>query len=125
MDKPTMTLEEENKFNELWSEKSKDAAYCGAGVSIIDRQDAIELVVSMLASRPPLADGEEKEILDALEVAHQMVSDLDHQKREWIMSIPARPNYDPDLVIGKALRLASRFLSRRVQGGSDKAEQKA
>lgn len=40
----------------------------------------------------------------SIEKAHQMVSDLCHQKRKWVISIPARPDYDPDLVIGQALR---------------------
>jgi hypothetical protein len=45
----------------------------------------------------------------ALEAAHEMVSALCKRRgaegaREWIMSIPARPRYDPDLVIGAGLR---------------------
>jgi hypothetical protein len=36
--------------------------------------------------------------------AHAMISDLCHRRREWVMSIPAREDYDPDLVIGGALR---------------------
>jgi hypothetical protein len=35
-----------------------------------------------------------------------MVSALCDGKRDWIMSIPARPDHDPDLVIGEALRVA-------------------
>lgn len=35
-----------------------------------------------------------------LEAAIQMVSDLCHKRREWIMSIPLREGYDPDVVIG-------------------------
>ena len=35
--------------------------------------------------------------------AREMVSALCQQKRRWIMSIPARPDYDPDLVIAAAL----------------------
>lgn len=37
------------------------------------------------------------------EAAMQMVSDLCDRKRNWMMSIPARPDYDPDLVISAAL----------------------
>lgn len=37
------------------------------------------------------------------EAAMQVVSDLCTGKRNWMMSIPARPDYDPDLVIGAAL----------------------
>lgn len=36
--------------------------------------------------------------------AHQMVNDLCRGRREWIMSIPAQPDYDPDLVIDNSLR---------------------
>jgi hypothetical protein len=38
--------------------------------------------------------------------AHDMVSALCDGSRDWIMSIPARPDHDPDLVIGEALRVA-------------------
>ena len=50
--------------------------------------------------------------LDAMEArgeaAHKLVCDLCRPRgaagaREWMMSIPARPEYDPDLVIGAAL----------------------
>ena len=37
------------------------------------------------------------------EAAMQMISDLCDGKRNWMMSIPARPDYDPDLVISAAL----------------------
>lgn len=53
-----------------------------------------------------------------LEAAHQMVSDLCHRKREWIMSIPARPDYDPDLIIGQALRDADRLLECLTESNS-------
>lgn len=36
--------------------------------------------------------------------AQQMVSDLCHGRREWIMSIPVRPERDPDTVIAASLR---------------------
>jgi hypothetical protein len=45
-----------------------------------------------------------------IDAAHKMVSDLCHRKREWIMSIPARFDYDPDLIIGQALRDADKML---------------
>ena len=41
-------------------------------------------------------------IHERLEAACNMVADLCDGKRDWIMSIPARPDYDPDLVIGKS-----------------------
>jgi len=37
------------------------------------------------------------------EKARQTISDLCHQRKRWIMSIPARPDYDPDLLIGAAI----------------------
>jgi len=37
------------------------------------------------------------------EVARQMVSDLCNGKRKWIMSIPARLDCDPDLIIAASL----------------------
>lgn len=59
--------------------------------------------------------------LDAIEArigtAHEMVVALckprgSEGSREWIMSIPARDDYDPDLVIGAALRDAQLLLAR-------------
>lgn len=43
------------------------------------------------------------------EAAHAMVSALCKPRyteghRDWVMSIPARPEYDPDLVIAAGLR---------------------
>lgn len=49
-------------------------------------------------------------VLESIERAHKMVSDLCHRRREWIMSIPARPDYDPDIVIGTGLRDAQKAL---------------
>lgn len=37
------------------------------------------------------------------EAARQMVSDLCTGKRDWTMSVPIRPDYDPDVVIAAAL----------------------
>jgi len=47
-------------------------------------------------------------IMEQVDAAQDMVRRLclrrdDPEKREWIMSIPARPSHDPDLVIGAAL----------------------
>ena len=49
------------------------------------------------------------EIKARYDAAHQMISDLCKPRRsegarEWIMSIPARPDYDPDLVISDSLK---------------------
>ena len=35
--------------------------------------------------------------------AKQMVSDLCLGRREWIMRVPAEPDYDPDLIIAASL----------------------
>lgn len=40
---------------------------------------------------------------ERIDRAHRMVSDLCTRKRDWMMSIPARPDYDPDFVIGDGL----------------------
>ena len=49
------------------------------------------------------------EIRERLNKANEMISALCIPKnskgtREWIMSIPAKPDYDPDLVISASLR---------------------
>ena len=51
-----------------------------------------------------------REALEKIEKAEQMVSDLCQRRREWIMSIPASPDHDPDLVIADALRAARQAL---------------
>ena len=53
------------------------------------------------------------EALDASEKAEQMVSDLCNKKRDCIMSIPVREDYDPDTVIAKGLR-AGRWMSTLI-----------
>jgi len=57
------------------------------------------------------------EIPAKLEAARQMISDLCKPRyteghRDWIMSIPTRPNHDPDIVIGEALREIPFLLAR-------------
>lgn len=53
---------------------------------------------------------DKEEIIKGIEVAYKMVTDLCDGKREWNMSIPAQENYDPDLVIGKALMEAKKYI---------------
>ncbi len=53
---------------------------------------------------------------DRLRNANQIVSDLckprkHPERRDWVMSIPARRDHDPDLVIGDALLDAKRTLA--------------
>jgi hypothetical protein len=43
--------------------------------------------------------------------AHALIDDLCNGRREWIMSVPARPDYDPDLVIAAALTKAEEELA--------------
>lgn len=43
------------------------------------------------------------EIRERYEKAYAMVNALCQREREWIMSIPARRDYDPDLVIAASL----------------------
>lgn len=52
-----------------------------------------------------------------IEAALELVSALCKPRgtpgaREWVMSIPARPDYDPDIVISDALRAASDEIAR-------------
>lgn len=58
-----------------------------------------------------------EEVLQAIEKAHDMVTALCKPKgsegsREWIMSIPAQPDYDPDLIISNALSKAEKFIKQ-------------
>lgn len=45
-------------------------------------------------------------VIDQLEKAHKTVCDLCQQRIKWVMSIPGRPDVDPDLIIGGAIREA-------------------
>ena len=60
-------------------------------------------------------EGAERLDLDAIEArreaAHEMINDLCQRRRDWVMSIPARPNHDPDLVIGASLRDGIRLVA--------------
>lgn len=52
------------------------------------------------------------ETLEKIERAEKVVSDLCYGRREWIINIPARPDEDPDLVIGGALQDAAAEIAR-------------
>lgn len=61
-----------------------------------------------------MGDADWKTKIDA---AHRMVTALCQPRgsagtREWVMSIPARPDYDPDLVIAAGLRAAEAEVDR-------------
>jgi len=45
-----------------------------------------------------------KAIEERCEKATKMISDLCHQRTRWVMSIPARRDTDPDLVIGDSIQ---------------------
>lgn len=47
----------------------------------------------------------------AIDTAHQMVAALCEGAREWVMSIPARPDHDPDLIIADGLEAGKKALS--------------
>lgn len=51
-----------------------------------------------------------REALDKLDRAYDVVSELCQGTRRWTMSVPARPDYDPDLVIAGALRAAATLI---------------
>lgn len=61
------------------------------------------------------------EVIEAISKAQAMVSALCKPKghrehRDWMMSIPAQPDRDPDLVIGAALREAKAFIQAEGSG---------
>jgi hypothetical protein len=80
------------------------------------------------------------EVLEArVRAAYDMIQALNDGRRKWIMSIPARVDHDPDLVIHVALtaleaevarltrelaeaRETNRKLHRRVQAAEDRCE---
>lgn len=52
------------------------------------------------------------DVLAKIERANAMIRALCEGEREWIMRIPAQPDYDPDLVIGAALHAAEVEIAR-------------
>lgn len=52
------------------------------------------------------------ETLAKIDRAYDVVSALCEGEREWLMSIPARPDHDPDLIIGDALLVARNEIAR-------------
>lgn len=55
---------------------------------------------------PEERDAKNKAVAKALD----MVVQLCRREREWVMSVPARHDYDPDIVIADGLRVASDVL---------------
>lgn len=60
----------------------------------------------------PLSREERAAIRERVEKAWTVVDDLCQGRREWVMSIPARPGHDPDLVISDALKDIPRLLAQ-------------
>ena len=52
-----------------------------------------------------------REIEERERIASDVVDALDHGTRKWAMSIPARPNYDPDILISASLQDVPRLLA--------------
>lgn len=63
-----------------------------------------------------------EEVVESLEKAHDMVSDLCDGKRKWMMSIPAQPDHDPDLVIGLALHKAIAYIQENERARNQQKE---
>lgn len=53
-----------------------------------------------------------EEVIRKIGDAVKLVGELCSGGRKWTMSVPARPDYDPDLIIGGALDAALRALSQ-------------
>lgn len=52
-------------------------------------------------------------VLKHIDQAHEVVCELCEGKRDWVMRIPAEEEHDPDLVIGRALREAQRYIQQQ------------
>ena len=55
-----------------------------------------------------------EDVKAALDAAKDCLADLCLGRRRWMMSVPARED-DPDLLIGRALTLASRFVEQHEE----------
>jgi hypothetical protein len=100
------------------------------GSSVHERMHkAVQLAKGIPAEASGAADGvrEERQALIAIGEAQAMVRALclrrgEEGARDWTMSIPARPYYDPDLVIGGALRLAKDAILARFNVSEKEAK---
>jgi len=89
---------------------------CGAESAGHDRIKP-EVAIAAWNTRTPspsdhIEDKLEKvgEALDKIRAAQVIVSELCSGSRRWAMSVPARPDSDPDLVIAGALAAAKKIL---------------
>lgn len=69
-------------------------------------------------------DSSRDDVVAKLDAAMQVVSALCKREIEWIMSIPARPDKDPDLIISGALCAAKSQLATLQQANEQPQEQK-
>jgi hypothetical protein len=76
---------------------------------------------------PESQDGLEHKVQAAREMIHNLCSPrFAAEHREWEMSIPARPDYDPDLVIADAIRvLEAQLIATRAELRKCEMEKKA
>ena len=52
------------------------------------------------------------DVLQMIRRAEKVLDELCEGKREWTMSVPARPDHDPDLIVGEALYRARLEIER-------------
>lgn len=90
--------------------------------------DAIDQVLerycALVADGYPLAQPDVAAIRERQAKALAMITALNLPRdvpgaREWVMSIPARPDHDPDLVIDASLRDIPRLLTMLTKGDGD------
>lgn len=77
-----------------------------------------ETVTRTLKKQPVKVD----ELIAKIDKASQTVSELCNGTRKWIMSIPARIDYDPDIIISDALYSAKAALQTPQPATVDNAE---
>jgi hypothetical protein len=65
-----------------------------------------------------------KDVNDKIRRAMDMVSALCNGSREWIMSIPARVDHDPDIVISEALREAREYIATLTRERDEAREER-
>jgi hypothetical protein len=67
------------------------------------------------------SDTDYKALVERLDRAYDVVSALSQGRERWTMSVPARPDADPDLVIGGALSAAKSAIEA-LQARAEAAE---
>lgn len=111
-----MAMREEDEGNTSpLLDKVRAAIACGVGES--KSSGPKEGFDSPPPLQSPSNDPPIQDTLAMIEKAQEMIAALCKPRgtvgaREWMMSIPARPDYDPDLVIADALRAAKAVIIR-------------